>query len=154
MPNHNVNLIMTATLTRNAHRVTVYLHALLLPVDWMPYVCQNHIRVFVNASQGISEIHLLLVIKVCGIYDIPCRNIFWFTQFIEIATLPPIISGCLTNSDCPDYTACQSRKCINPCAAPNVCAPNANCRVTRHQAVCTCPDGYIGSPEISCSLRK
>jgi hypothetical protein len=64
------------------------------------------------------------------------------------------VSGCLTDNDCPDYTACQSRKCINPCAAPNVCASNANCRVTRHQAVCTCPDGYIGSPELSCSLRK
>ena len=75
-------------------------------------------------------------------------------KFVETATPPPIVSGCLTNNDCPDYTACQSRKCINPCAAPNVCAPNAICRVTRHQAVCTCPDGYIGSPEISCSLRK
>ena len=64
------------------------------------------------------------------------------------------MSGCLTSNDCPDYTACQSRKCINPCAASNVCASNANCRVTRHQAVCTCPDGYIGSPEISCSLRE
>ena len=81
-----------------------------------------------------------------------------FTNFVcllaETVTLPPIVSGCLSNNDCPDYTACQARKCINPCAAPNVCAPNANCRVTRHQAVCTCPDGYIGSPEISCSLRK
>jgi hypothetical protein len=70
----------------------------------------------------------------------------------EPVTLPPIVSGCLSNNDCPDYTACQSRKCINPCAAPDVCAPNANCRVRRHQAVCTCPDGYIGSPQISCSL--
>ena len=75
-------------------------------------------------------------------------------KFVEFAPSPPIVSGCLTNNDCPDYTACQSRKCINPCAAPNVCAPNANCRVTRHQAVCTCPDGYIGSPELSCTLRK
>ena len=73
---------------------------------------------------------------------------------LEPISLPPVVSGCLSNNDCPDYTACQARKCINPCAAPNVCAPNANCRVTRHQAVCTCPDGYIGSPEISCSLRK
>ena len=75
-------------------------------------------------------------------------------KFVEFAPPPPIVSGCLTNNDCPDYTACTSRKCINPCAAPNVCASNANCRVTRHQAVCTCPDGYIGSPEISCSLRE
>ena len=76
------------------------------------------------------------------------------SKLVESVTLPPVVSGCLSNNDCPDYTACQSRKCINPCAAPNVCAPNANCRVTRHQAVCTCPDGYIGSPQISCSLRK
>ena len=80
--------------------------------------------------------------------------IFTNCYLVEPVTLPPIVSGCLSNNDCPDYTACQSRKCINPCAAPNVCAPNANCRVTRHQAVCTCPDGYIGSPETSCSLRK
>ena len=80
--------------------------------------------------------------------------IFTNYYFVEPVTLPPIVSGCLSNNDCPDYTACQSRKCINPCAAPNVCAPNANCRVTRHQAVCTCPDGYVGSPETSCSLRK
>ena len=96
-----------------------------------------------------------------GMWDFINRNSFLFncntseiSQFVEFAPPPPIVSGCLTNNDCPDYTACQSRKCINPCAAPNVCASNANCRVTRHQAVCTCPDGYIGSPEISCSLRK
>ena len=69
-------------------------------------------------------------------------------------TLPPIDYGCTSNNDCPDYTACQNRKCINPCAADNVCAPNAICTVSRHRAICACPDGYIGSPEISCSLRK
>ena len=86
--------------------------------------------------------------------DFVSFNISEISKFVEFAPPPPIVSGCLTNNDCPDYTACQSRKCINPCAAPNVCAPNANCRVTRHQAVCTCPDGYIGSPELSCTLRK
>ena len=69
-------------------------------------------------------------------------------------TLPPVVSGCSSNNDCPDYTACEARKCINPCAKPNVCAPAANCKVTRHRAICTCPDGYVGSPEVSCTLRK
>ena len=68
--------------------------------------------------------------------------------------VPPVEYGCTSNSDCPDYTACQNRKCINPCAEDNICAPNAICTVTRHKAVCACPDGYIGTPEISCSLRK
>ena len=67
---------------------------------------------------------------------------------------PPILSGCSSNNDCPDYTACESRKCINPCAKPNVCAPNANCRVTKHEPICTCPDGFVGSPQLSCSRRK
>ena len=68
--------------------------------------------------------------------------------------VPPVEFGCASNNDCPDYTACQNRKCINPCAEDNICAPNAICTVTRHKAVCACPDGYIGTPEISCSLRK
>ena len=75
-------------------------------------------------------------------------------QLIADILLPPVEYGCTSNNDCPDYTACQNRKCINPCAADNICAPNAICTVTRHKAVCACPDGYIGSPEITCTLRK
>ena len=106
------------------------------------------------ATLGILQLH---VTRVCLNFQSKVLlnvHLSVNSKFVESVTLPPIVSGCLSNNDCPDYTACQSRKCINPCAAPNVCAPNANCRVTRHQAVCTCPNGYIGSPEISCSLRK
>ena len=123
----------------------------------MHFVYQKSTEVSVNAFQGTLATLQLHVTRVCLIF----KSKIWFnvlftlnSEFVESVTLPPIVSGCLSNNDCPDYTACQSRKCINPCAAPNVCAPNANCRVTRHQAVCTCPNGYIGSPEISCSLRK
>ena len=111
-----------------------------------------HPRVFWQSINCMQQGYVLS-------FDLNILQIFWHIfstkfWFVEPVTLPPIVSGCLSNNDCPDYTACQSRKCINPCTAPNVCASNANCRVTRHQAVCTCPDGYIGSPEISCSLRK
>ena len=67
---------------------------------------------------------------------------------------PALAAGCERNEDCPDYDACHQRLCINPCAEDRVCAPSANCRVARHQAVCTCPDGYIGTPEVDCKLRK
>lgn len=77
-----------------------------------------------------------------------------FSFPIDLVSPPPILSGCSSNNDCPDYTACENRKCINPCAKPKACAPNANCRVTKHKAICTCPDGYVGSPQLSCSLRK
>ena len=69
-------------------------------------------------------------------------------------TEPTLAAGCANNQECPDHAACRNRLCINPCAYDNPCAPNANCRVVNHEPVCTCPDGYIGSPETSCELRK
>ena len=77
-----------------------------------------------------------------------------FTKYSGEISLPPVEYGCTSDNDCPDYTACQNRKCINPCAAERVCAPNAICTVTRHKAVCACPDGFIGTPEITCTRRK
>jgi len=69
-------------------------------------------------------------------------------------TTEPVVEGCSTNDECPDYNACKNRKCINPCAIRDPCAPLATCRVTNHKPVCTCPDGYVGSPKIECTKRK
>jgi hypothetical protein len=69
-------------------------------------------------------------------------------------TEPSLDVGCSSNDECPDYTACENRQCINPCAYRNPCAPTAHCRVVRHSPICTCPDGYVGSPTTSCQLRK
>ena len=74
--------------------------------------------------------------------------------FVDVVQPPDVLVGCRGDRDCPDYTACENRKCINPCAERDPCARNANCRVIMHQPVCTCPDGYIGDPRTSCSLRK
>ena len=63
-------------------------------------------------------------------------------------------AGCTTNNDCPGYAACKQRLCLNPCAEDNPCAKSALCKVVSHKPVCTCPDGYIGSPETNCLLRK
>ena len=62
--------------------------------------------------------------------------------------------GCLQNEECPLYNACRNKKCINPCAEDNPCAPTANCKVIRHEPKCTCPDGYIGDPRTDCRPRK
>ena len=66
----------------------------------------------------------------------------------------PISIGCTYNDDCPDHAACRNSACINPCAAENPCAPSAICTVVKHKPLCSCPDGYIGTPEIDCRLRK
>jgi hypothetical protein len=75
-------------------------------------------------------------------------------SLVAPTVVEPITPGCATNSDCPDYTACRNSQCINPCAVDDPCAPTANCKVINHQPVCTCPDGYIGSPTTECRLRK
>ena len=63
-------------------------------------------------------------------------------------------NGCASNDECPEYTACKNRLCVNPCAQKDICANLASCTVYQHEAVCACPDGYIGSPEVDCRPRK
>lgn len=55
---------------------------------------------------------------------------------------------CIINDDCPGYRACINRKCADPCV--NACGLNAVCSAVRHNAVCSCPDGYTGSPFVRC----
>lgn len=69
-------------------------------------------------------------------------------------TEPSLASGCADNTECPDYAACENRLCINPCAVRDPCAPLATCRVVGHEPVCTCPDGFVGSPTTECRPRE
>ena len=84
-----------------------------------------------------------------------CCTIFPLSfLLVDFPTAPELTVGCESNDDCPDYTSCRNRKCINPCAVDKPCAPTANCRVVNHNPVCTCPNGYIGSPHTRCTPRK
>ena len=76
------------------------------------------------------------------------------TSFTAPPTEPSLATGCSRNSECPDYNACENQNCINPCAVRDPCSPLATCRVVSHEAVCTCPDGFLGSPKTDCILRK
>lgn len=85
------------------------------------------------------------------------RSVQFILFFPSVAARPPVSPvevGCSSDSECPDYAACRNRQCINPCAHSNPCAPTAFCKVVHHQAVCTCPDGYVGSPEVDCRRRE
>lgn len=77
-----------------------------------------------------------------------------FCLFLAPTTSPAVISGCEDNEECPDHAACENRLCINPCATRDPCAPLATCRVIRHEPVCTCPDGYLGSADVECTPRE
>lgn len=75
-------------------------------------------------------------------------------NFLAPPTTEQVVKGCSHHDECPDYNACENTICINPCAVRNPCAPLATCKVVNHNPVCTCPDGYVGSPETLCTQRK
>ena len=85
------------------------------------------------------------------LYNTLCMTLCFL---VGLPTEPVISVGCSSNDDCPDYTACENQKCINPCAESSPCARTAICKVVNHQAVCTCPNGFIGSPHTGCTPRK
>ncbi len=64
------------------------------------------------------------------------------------ATLPPIVSGCEKDDECPESTACINAVCRDPCA----CGLNAHCEIVNHRPVCTCNTGYYGDPKIRCDI--
>ena len=78
----------------------------------------------------------------------------WFLVTVPTSLIETVVAGCDSDNECPDYTACRNSKCINPCAEDRPCAPSAICQTVRHQARCTCPDGFIGNPSTECKLRK
>ena len=73
------------------------------------------------------------------------------SKIVEISTPEP---ECRVHEDCADFQACIEQQCQSPCAVYDVCARNAECYVTSHRAVCSCPDGYVGDPNIECIVCK
>lgn len=59
---------------------------------------------------------------------------------------------CVLSSDCPTDRACVRNKCQDPC--PGVCAQFAQCTVVNHIPTCTCPQGYVGNPFVSCAVQQ
>lgn len=55
---------------------------------------------------------------------------------------------CITNSECPSNMACFNKKCQDPC--PGSCGHQALCHVVNHNPVCSCPNGFTGSPFVAC----
>ena len=58
---------------------------------------------------------------------------------------------CVTNSECNRDKACVQQRCIDPCVG--ICGFNAECTVTNHNPLCTCPPGYRGDPFVQCTIK-
>lgn len=55
---------------------------------------------------------------------------------------------CIRNGECASNLACQKERCVDPC--PGSCGYLAQCKVVNHNAICTCPQGYVGDATTSC----
>jgi len=67
---------------------------------------------------------------------------------IFIGSPPACRPECVTSSDCSLVLACMNQKCQDPC--PNSCGQHSNCRVIKHNPICSCKNGYTGDPFTVC----
>ena len=65
-----------------------------------------------------------------------------------MGTPPNCRPECIRNSECPSNQACIQKKCRYPCEG--VCGVGAQCTVTDHIPICTCPKGLSGDPFVKC----
>lgn len=62
---------------------------------------------------------------------------------------PPVCRPeCITSSECPLDKICEKMKCVSPCS--KACGVNTECRVIKHNPICTCKQGYTGDPFTVC----
>merc|ERR1711973_935273 len=54
---------------------------------------------------------------------------------------------CESDFECGSDRACINFRCDDPCTS---CGTYAECRVTNHKAICSCPKGYTGHPFDRC----
>ncbi len=59
--------------------------------------------------------------------------------------------GCRSDSDCSGQNVCRNRACVPACAADgSSCGTDAVCYGIQHRAVCECPPGLTGNPQVAC----
>ena len=115
----------------------------------MPYVGWLIINQYAPVQTGLLETQQYHAI--CVIYYHDLLEIFLLVYTIIYFTAPR--PECTTDPECPDHLACIREKCQNPCFT-TTCGVNAECRVTRHRAICYCKPGYEGDPYRICEERK
>ena len=59
------------------------------------------------------------------------------------------LDECQVHKDCPLNKACKSQECVDPCLTTQ-CGSRAICEVDYHTAICVCPPGLQGNPNVAC----
>ena len=66
-------------------------------------------------------------------------------------TPPSCRPECLTSAECPQHLTCIQQTCSDPCL--NNCGLHANCQVSNHNPICSCPPNYTGDPFELCVVE-
>lgn len=69
---------------------------------------------------------------------------------LMVASSPTLDTQCTLDTDCPPAKACISGQCKDPCGQPDACGERALCQSKAHMAVCSCPQCYVGKPQVAC----
>lgn len=148
---------MIALIMKFVHMAIVNMHVSRKSVVPLPNAMPDFTLLHACALKIILAIQILHATQV-RFQKLEMSTCHYFIHGYNSLVLPttpsPVIAGCDNNNDCPDHAACRNKLCINPCAFDDPCSPTAFCKVFNHEPVCTCPDGYIGDPTISCTLRR
>lgn len=76
---------------------------------------------------------------------------FFVNKIKPKTSLDIIEKECNLNTDCPSEKACIQGHCSDPCAMRGACGINALCKTVLHRPRCSCPNCYIGRPNIECT---
>ncbi|KAI1292053.1 Latent-transforming growth factor beta-binding protein 4 [Halotydeus destructor] len=68
----------------------------------------------------------------------------------QICSNERCLPGCRESKNCPDEQSCYRNRCINACSISGVCGRGATCTPSDHVAVCSCPSGFRGDPDVEC----
>ncbi|XP_037295454.1 uncharacterized protein LOC119189544 isoform X2 [Manduca sexta] len=106
---------------------------------------------YINAVQNPID---PCVPSPCGPYSI-CRESNGYgicsCQEQYFGSPPFCRPECMVSSDCMPNRACINQKCVDPCLGS--CGSNAKCTVVNHNALCSCPQNYVGDPFVHCTLE-
>lgn len=59
-------------------------------------------------------------------------------------------TSCTLDTDCPSAQACISGQCKDPCWLRHHCGERALCHTMAHVPKCSCPECFVGQPEVAC----
>lgn len=111
----------------------------------------KYLRIKIFSLLGLKDPVDPCSLSPCGPYSV-CRvnggHAICSCQEEYLGSPPSCRPECMVSSECMPNKACINQRCADPCVG--ACGATAKCIVVNHNALCSCPQGYIGDPFTQC----